>query len=455
LLVFSSSIGYHSLVRSIKFLGAAGTVTGSGYLLQASTGEKLLIDLGMFQGITEVEQLNYRKLELDGSELVGAILTHAHLDHCGRLPMIVSKGFRGKVYCTEPTAALAEIVMFDSAKIARHDRDKPTLYTDSDVDHLLSNFRVVNYHQEFLVGPFKVRLVDAGHILGSASVLVEEGGKSIIFSGDLGNSPHEIVKDMEYFNKADYVVMESTYGGRNHPPRDGWEKLRQEVNSIEKSGSTLLIPAFSLDRTQVLLYMLKKLKEESKIKKDTVVFMDGPMGIRATEVYREFANIYKGSFKEYSRNGDPFTFPGLEITMDAKKSKKISSFTGPKVIIAGAGMMSGGRILSHAVEYLPQKNARLLFVGYQADETKGRELFDGAVNLEIDEETVQVNAKITKANGMSGHTDQKGLLNWLSHIKGVRSVFLTHGDEDQRQILSKKITNVQLPKLNQETLLHG
>lgn len=440
-----------------KFLGAAGMVTGSGYWLNNKPANGLLIDLGMFMGPEPVDALNYEALDIDVTDLAGVILTHAHLDHCGRLPMLVGMGYSGPIYMTKATLRLTKLSLHDAARIAKHDHYRKPMYSAEDVDELLSRARVVDYHEPFSIGDYEARLVDAGHILGSASVILKDGdGKTLVFSGDLGNSPEDIVKPTELIDGADVVVMESTYGGRLHPKEDPLSILQAEINAIETDGGVLLVPAFSLERTQVLLHMIDHMKTEGKVEQETPVYLDSPMAIEATRIYKQFTGLYSRELSLHSRDDDPFDFPGLKITRKHNQSERIWRTQGPKVIIAGSGMMSGGRIMNHAAHYLPKSSTRLLIVGYQAEETLGREILEGAETVVIDGNRVEVNATISEISAMSAHADSRQLLDWLKHIRGVKKVFLTHGEDAARQALVKEISDFNpavsavLPKLYDE-----
>jgi len=431
----------------IKFLGAAGTVTGSSYVLTSDSGQAILIDLGLFQGVEEIEQLNYEPYDYDCSQLTGAILTHAHLDHCGRLPILLPRGFKGDIYMTA-ARDLTELSLLDSAKIARED-DKKYLYDRKLALKTFKQFVTKKYREPFKIGDFTVTMRDAGHILGSASLEISNGGEKIVFSGDVGNFPEALMRETEMIDNADVVVMESTYGDRLHPSEDPAEMVRAEINAVEKSGGTLLIPAFSLERTQELSHMIGHLKTEGKILAQTPVFMDSPMGNKATEIYKNYPELLNDHVQGELTDGNAFDFPGV--------SYKFIEQSGAKVIIAGSGMMTGGRILKHAEHYLPMAATRLLIVGYQGEGTTGRELLEGKRKVVIEGREVVVAATISETRAMSSHADQGQLLAWLKHIRGVKRVFLTHGEDKSREILAKKISHelgigdVVRPKLNQET----
>lgn len=438
---------------SIRFLGAAGTVTGSSYFLFGDSGKGIMVDLGMFQGPFHIENLNRAPLDVSIPDIEGVVLTHAHLDHCGRLPLLAQMGYSGKIYMTKPTRELIEIVLLDAAKISHSERDEP-LYTEEDVQRVLDMSEVVDYHTPFEIGGYGISMYDAGHILGSASVLVQ-GSQKIIFSGDLGNSPEELLHATEKIPAADVAIMESTYGDRIHHVEDTDAMLQNEINSVEKNGGVLLIPAFSMERSQEILHKIDHLKKSNKVLAKTPVFLDSPMAIKTTAVYKEFKNLYSQELTDHVKKDDPFDFPGLSLVEKADDSKAILGVYGAKVIIAGSGMMSGGRIMYHALEYLSYRSSRLFIVGYQGEGTLGRDILDGARVVTIKGRKIQVNATVTHSSGMSAHADQPKLLNWFNSISGVKRLVLTHGEDGPRTHLKQKINEtrvdlaIDLPHLNE------
>lgn len=444
----------------LKVLGAAGTVTGSSYVLTSQAGNSILIDLGMFQGPAETEELNRQPIDYDLSELSGVLVTHAHLDHCGRLPLLVQQGFAGEIWMTPATLELVELVLTDSAKIAKFDPET-ALYDQDQVEQTLKLCRTHDYQTSFNLADFQVTLHDAGHLLGSAILEIvdptaTDQSRKIIFSGDLGNYPAPVLRETEKINSADIVVMESTYGDRLHDKQDPLEELQAEINAVESAGSTLLIPSFAMEKTQELLYMIKCLKRDKRIKTDTPVYLDSPMAQKATEIYRSFPQLFNDQLQKEAKQGDPFDFPGLEVIFKHKASQAIQQQSGAKVIIAGGGMMTGGRIMGHAKFYLKNPANRIFFVGYQGEETLGREILEGNSPVEIDDLPVHVTASVYQTKSMSSHADQNQLLEWLRAISGVKQVVLIHGDEDPRKALAEriqtelKIEKVALPSLNQE-----
>ncbi len=431
-------------MKKISFHGAAGTVTGSAYILDRYDKFPIMIDMGMFQGPKEITELNYEPLKFDPSILQGVLLTHAHLDHCGRLPLLTQQGFSKKIYMTQPTLDLLELTLMDAAHIAEHDENKRPLFTEKDIDRVLALAEVVEYDQSFDLGPYTVTYRDSGHIMGSASIKIQDeenqdGVGTIIFSGDIGNYPEDIVRPTSFFEAADVVVMESTYGGKVHSGENASSVLQEEINAIEKNDAVLLIPAFSIERTQEILHRLDHLKQSGKIKETTPIYLDSPMAIKATQIYRRYRELFSDELSKHAAKDDPFDFPGLHLLEKGDESAKIHNVAGPKVIIAGSGMMTGGRILSHAFTYLRRSSTRLLIVGYQGEGTIGRQLVDGASEVVIFDQTIPVTATVRVVSSMSAHADEPRLLEWLKKIQGVHKVILTHGDNEPREMLKSKI----------------
>lgn len=454
---------YTFIRMKIKFLGAAGTVTGSSYILTSGGGTSILIDLGMFQGPTEIDKLNYLPYGYDVSTLAGAVLTHAHLDHCGRLPIIMGKGFKGSIYMTPPTRDLTELSLLDSAKIAKEDKTQ-VLYTTADVISLVKQFVTVEYHKEIHIGDFIITFYDAGHILGSASLEIVDKNPSsdirkIIFSADIGNYPAYLEDATEFIKSGDAVVIETTYGDRLHPEESPIDALQSEINAIEVNGGTLLIPSFSLDRAQELLHMIMHLKKEGKVLKETPVILDSPMAEKATKIYVDYPKYFNPHIEAEYKLGEMFDFEGLEVTKDWRQSQAIHARPEPKVIIAGAGMMTGGRIVGHAMHYLPFPTTRLMIVGYQGEGSLGRELLNGASEVIIKGVRVPVKASVHDTQGLSSHADQGQLMEWLKSINGVKKLILTHGDDHSRIGFKEKVVSelglndVILPTLGEEVTL--
>lgn len=431
-------------------------VTGSCFFL---TGGKtgLMIDFGMFQGRMEDTGLNTNKPKMDFDQLTAMILTHAHLDHCGRLPLLLRYGFRGPIFMTEATKALVELVLYDSAKIAKEDA-KVILYTDEDVEKILKQVQPVEYDKPFMVGEFEITLLDAGHILGSATVLIKEKstGKIVSFSGDLGNTPEPLLEPTHWVLRADVAVVESTYGDDIHEPRDEVVELAEIIAEAEAKKGTVIIPSFSLQRSQEILYIFDQLKKQGKMAIETPVFLDSPMAIKATEIFRDFPELYNRKLETQAKTDDPFDFPNLVLCDTIEKSRQIKNMVGVKVIVAGSGMMTGGRVLHHVISFLGDPKTQLVFVGYQADGTMGRQIKEGADNVNVWGNIVTVKAQIKEIKTMSSHADQVQILTWLGKMKGLSHVVLVHGEELPRLVLAEKVRQdfpgikVELPMLNDE-----
>ena len=431
-------------------------VTGSCFRLSDGKSS-LLVDFGMFQGKHEDEGWNLQAPEMDMRQLTGVVITHAHLDHCGRLPVLARGGFSGPIFMTEASKALVEIVLRDAAKISKEDA-KSVIYDEDDVEKVMKQIQTVDYDRDFDIGGFTVRLLDSGHILGSATVHITErkSGTRVVFSGDLGNTPEPLIAPTEWAGEAEVVVMESTYGDRVHETRDEAEVLAGIIKQAEKTGGTVMIPSFSLQRAQELLYLFDRMKKKGLMKEETPVFLDSPMAIRATAVFKDFPNLYSRKLKEQLKTDDPFDFPSLVLCDVIEKSRQIKNVVGAKVIVAGSGMMSGGRIIHHAIDFLGDPATQLVFVGYQAEGTLGRIIKDGAPSVNIWGNEIQIRAQMIDIDTMSAHADQGQLLNWIKKIKGMKTVFLVHGEEIPRLVLKEKINQeidnikIELPVMNEE-----
>jgi len=433
----------------ISFHGAAGEVTGSCILVKTKK-TKFLVDCGMFQGSQFAREENFEAWPFEPAEIDFVILTHAHIDHCGRLPKLYADGFKGKIYCTGATRDLSEIILLDAAKVIkeearRHGSD--ILYRDKDVYGVVPLFWAIDYGvKQKLNSEITVCLRDAGHILGSAiaEVWVKEGlkAKKIVFSGDLGNPPAPIVRDTEFIDGADYVVIESTYGGRIHESEGMRSQLlRQAIFDSIGRGGVLMIPTFALERTQEVLYELNYLHETNQIPK-VPVFLDSPLAIEALEIYKRYTNLFDDEAKERITSGDAlFNFEGLELARTVEQSKRINKVAPPKVILAGSGMANGGRILFHLKLYLPNPKSQLLIISYQAEGSLGRALRDGAKRVTIDGDKVNVKAKIKAIGSYSSHADQPKLLHWLKSISKPqpKMVFIDHGEEKSSLMLEDGI----------------
>jgi len=430
----------------ISFHGACQEVTGSCILIETDK-TKFLVDCGMFQGEEEYKK-NFEPFSFNPETIDFLLLTHAHIDHCGRLPYLVRQGFRGNIFCTPPTADLTELMLLDSAKIFLSEQNKTAqepLYYDYDIEEVKKLFVPFSYEQEKVVCPgIKIIMRDAGHILGSAifEVLVNDNGvnKKLVFSGDLGNSPSPLLRNTAFIKGSDFVFIESTYGGETHVPREqGRQELKNIIQEILFKKSNLIIPVFAMERVQELLYELKLIFEQNDFS-EIPVFCDSPLAVKTTEIYQRYGQTYFNEFlrKKIKTGEDPFHFPGLKITANLKQSFRIDKVKPPKIILAGGGMISGGRIMTHLDKYITDPKNILLLVSYQAEGTYGREILDGAKKIKIDKKTIPVRSKIAGIFSFSSHADEPHLENWISQIKQPRpyQVFINHGEKENSLALS-------------------
>ncbi|MBU2068193.1 MBL fold metallo-hydrolase [Patescibacteria group bacterium] len=450
----------------LSFHGAARMVTGSNYLLEIGD-KKILIDCGLFQGPRRIEEKNYEPFPYRVEDIDFVLITHAHLDHTGRLPKLFNDGFKGKVFATAPTVDFVGFMLEDSQKILHRKAVRKGLsfnWNGRQIQELMDRFEAVGYKEEVDLGnQIRFRFREAGHVLGSANIELETEGTKIVFSGDIGYPQAPIINDPAEIEDANYLIVESTYGDRIHEVRGNTRELLEEVieKTINRNG-VLLIPSFALERTQRLLYHFNDLVENKKIP-SVPIFVDSPLAIKLTEIYRKYPEYYdQEAYDLFSSGDDIFNFPGLELTLTTKKSKEINEVAGPKIIIAGSGMSQGGRIIHHELRYLSDPKNMLLFVTYQVEGTLGRKIFEGAKNVKILGHNVEVNAEIARVDGYSSHADQKSLLKWVGGISKrssqLKKVFVCHGEENPSQVLSDKITqdlglNVIVPVLGQSIIL--
>lgn len=427
----------------ITFCGGTGSVTGANFLLEAD-GKKILVDCGLTQGIKVADDINWDPFPYDPKEIDVLFITHAHVDHLGRVPKLIHDGFRGKIYSTEPTRVLAYPMLEDTAGILskNRDRDLDKIYTEENINLALSLWQGLTYHQKIKITEnLEASFLNAGHILGSAMVLFVYNGKKILFTGDLGNSPSPLLPDTEKITDINYLIMESVYGDRNHESRDDRRKFLEEtIEDNYKRKGTLIIPTFSLERSQELLFELNALVENNRIPV-MPIFLDSPLAIRLTEVFKKFKN-YLNEPAQHAMKSDKylFDFPGLHNTLKSEESKLIADVPNPKIVIAGSGMSTGGRIVHHERHYLPDPNNTLLLTGYQTVGSPGRLIQEGIKTVRITGEDVIVRAHIVTITGYSGHKDSDGLLNFVGDASdSLKKVFVVMGEPKSTMFLVQKL----------------
>ncbi|RMG85897.1 MAG: MBL fold metallo-hydrolase [Bacteroidetes bacterium] len=431
----------------IHFLGAAGTVTGSKYLLEASN-KKIMIDCGLFQGLKKLRNLNWEYPPVPVPEIDAVFLTHGHLDHVGYLPRLVRLGFKGKIYGTAPTLEIAEIILRDSAKIqeeeaeqanregySKHQQAKP-LYDLTDVDKTLLRFEEAPLNEWM---PFsddiRLRFRYNGHILGATFIEMDGRGKRLVFSGDIGRREDYLLFPPEKPERADWLFIESTYGDRLHPHENLEEKLLTNIRQTYEEGGTLIIPSFAVERTQTLMYLLWQLRREGRLPHDMPIFMDSPMGANILRVFHRFENWHKLSHEDCDQ-----MCAHIRTVKDTGETWEVIGMKTPKIVIAGSGMVTGGRVLTYLTEYISKPETRVLIVGYQAEGTRGRQLLEGAHEVKIYGKYYPVRAQIIEIKGLSAHADQAGLLDWMKGIQNTpEKVYIVHGEAQAADVMRVKI----------------
>src|SRR3989344_1895410 len=443
----------------ISFDGAAGEVTGSNFLVETDDN-KYIVDCGLFQGKDTISKLNDDPLAYNPAEASAVIVTHAHLDHIGRLPVLTRNGYRGPIFATEATIELATVVLKDALGLAEersHREGTPPLYEEEDLNRTLHQFQAVPYRKPHrLNGQDQFTLYDAGHILGSASSLLEAGGKKIIFSGDIGHWPSPLLATPEPPPAADLVIIEATYGGEEHEGSDNRvEVVKNALEWTSQHNGVLLIPAFSIERSQELLFLLHELFEQHQLPK-MPIFLDSPLAIEALEVFERHMELYRREVVKDEHGGhNLFDFGSLALTPTVENSKDINDAPHPKVIIAGSGMMAGGRIVHHLKHYLSRPDTYLLIIGFQAPGTLGSAIVGGAKVVHIHGQEVAVKAKIEVAQAFSGHADNSELMQWLRQIemppKGRLAIVHSEPDRAEKYLTFVKShlpeANIIIPKI--------
>ncbi|NOZ49801.1 MAG: MBL fold metallo-hydrolase [Chloroflexi bacterium] len=440
---------------NLSFLGAAGTVTGSRHLLQIN-GKHYLVDCGLFQGGRRLRQKNWEPFPFPPEQIDAILITHAHIDHSGYLPRLVREGFRGPVYASEATCSLLEILLPDSAHLQEQDalyankkgfsRHKPALplYTRRDVEQTLPLLRPVSFRKPLELDQLVVTWWPAGHILGSSWLQAEiptfEGGCTVVFSGDLGRYGQEVMADPHPGWQADYLIVESTYGGRLHEETPIGDVLEKLIRSVTAQRGVLLIPAFAIGRTQQVLYHIRRLQDQGRIS-DLPVFIDSPMAVEASHLYCRFGDDHNLDVNLLMDERQcPLRCNATHFVTSVEESKQINQMSGPAIVLSASGMCTGGRILHHLKWRLPDKRNIVLFVGYQAEGSRGRLLLEGAETIKIHGEHIPVRAQIARADALSGHADENELLRWLTTFQRPPTrTFIVHGEMTSSQALQRTI----------------
>lgn len=430
----------------VHFLGGAGTVTGSKFYLETE-GITLLVDCGVFQGTKELRQQNWQPLPIDVSKIDVVLLTHGHLDHCGYLPLLVKQGFEGDILGTAPTLAIAEIILKDSAKIHEEEAERANqegyskhnpalpLYDEEDVKRTLRYFKSIGEGENIELAPncsacFKYN----GHIIGSTFIELNIHGKVLVFSGDVGRLKDDLLDAPLQPEWADYLFVESTYGDKNHPEEDVEAIFKNLVDRTLQNRGTLIIPSFAVERLQSLMYLLWKLYDKNKIP-NIPIFVDSPMGTNVLDVFGSFPEWHKLSMSEYHNMCNH-----VNLVSSYRETWETIDDPRPKIVIAGSGMVTGGRVLTYLKQLMDLKSTTVLLVGYQAEETRGRKLLEGAQELKMFGKYIPVNAKIEHLESLSAHADQSELLHWMGQIKNIpEKVFLIHGENEALHTFKDKI----------------
>lgn len=429
---------------TLTFCSGVGTATGANFLMETPEGKKILVDCGLIQGVEHAQQVNAQKFIYNPAEIDYLFVTHAHADHIGRIPRLIKEGFKGGIYSTPETKALASVMLPDILMQLTREAKEANLepmYSAEHVEKTIQLWQEIDYHLPQTIAEFTVDFKDAGHILGSSMITFARNGKSIVFTGDLGNTPSPLLKDTEKLQSPTYLVMESVYGDRNHESKaERGEKFKQAIIECHTAGGTLLIPSFSIERTQVLLHELNHLIENKEVPQ-IPVFFDSPLAEKVTDVYKKYRKNFNRHIQEdFAAGDDIFNFPGLKTIRTHEDSEELSKIKGSKIIIAGSGMSVGGRILQHEINYLGDPQSTLLLVGYQAVGTLGRKLQDGATNVRISGVEVDVHARIRGIYGYSSHKDSDHLIEFVQdNQNSLKKVFVAMGEPKASLFLVQRL----------------
>jgi metallo-beta-lactamase family protein len=421
----------------LYFYGGVNTVTGSNFLLESQS--KILIDCGLVQREKACSLENFLPFHYKAKDIKAVFITHAHLDHIGRLPKLLKEGFRGYIYSTLPTKELAKEILIDSQKIIEEncrEMNRENLYQKEDIEKLMSRWQTIDYHQKLNLDDFEIEFYNSGHILGSAFIKIN----NIVFSGDLGNKGKSLNQDLEDLPSVDYLVLESTYGDRNHENLENRKEILEKIlERIIYEKRVLIIPTFALERAQEIIFDIQQLIEKKKIP-EIKIFLDSPLALKISKIYEKYHEyLNQGSAKEILAQGI-FNQEYLKIVENKEDEREMFLASNPKIILAGSGMVTGGKILKILKNYLEDKNTTILFVGYQAEGSLGRKILDGEKNVFIEGENLEVKAEILTLFSYSAHRDQEGILEWLRPQRfKLKKIFLTHGDEKAKQELKRKI----------------
>lgn len=427
----------------LTFHGGAQSVTGANHLLETET-TRVLVDCGMVQGNAFCDECNSADFVYDPATIDALIVTHAHIDHTGRIPKLVRDGFKGKIYSTHPTKDFAAIMLEDSLGVLEKEskrRGEKPFYEMKDVEQALALWEGKEYGESFMIGDMRVVFHDAGHILGSLMAEINHEDKKVLFTGDLGNVPNPLLRPYPLPKGVTHLVMESVYGDRNHEDHKlRKDKLENAIEDVVRRKGVLMIPAFALERTQELLFEMNELVENGRIP-SVPVFIDSPLAIKATKIYKKYAKYYNETAKKLLLGGDDlFQFPNLKFTLETDESKRIKSVSAPKIVTAGSGMMNGGRITHHALNYLGDKNNMILFVGYAAASSPARRIQEGAKTVHFHGQEVAVKAEIRHVDGYSAHADHDALIEFVNATRdSLEHVYVVQGEPKSALFLTQRI----------------